>query len=139
EPSRPLLERFKLQLPPIPVPPWVHDRETTPDGMFRYPNEQQTDVEFYASWPVFSGAGGELWPKDDPSRFPVIAGNRIDKGQAFVIGDTCFALKKNFETFSPNPNFWRSQLKSWLGHEAANPLPSNPPPSNHLPLEPNTS
>ena len=119
-PSRPVLEMFKLGIKPMPVPPAVQERETIPLARFRYPNEEQAAVEFYAAWPVFrdsSDAGGEIWPKDTP-RGPVIAGHRMGEGQAFIIGDAAFALKKSFVSFSPNANFWQSLLKNWLGHSA---------------------
>ncbi len=125
-PSQALLQSCGLVVPPVPVPPWVNQLETTPDGNFQYPRGQSAMVEFYASWPAFSTQGGELWPKDEPDKRPVIAGNRIGQGQAFVIGDSAFALKKNFELFAPNPDFWRSQLQTWLGHSAERPRPVAP-------------
>jgi len=124
EPSRALLEKLKLDVPPMPVPPWVQGRETTPLGPFRYPSEKAA-VEFYAAWPVSGAPGGETWPPDNPLG-PVIAGNPIGKGQAFILGDTAFALKKNFESFPPNANFWRSLLKNWLGHSADKPQTVEP-------------
>jgi hypothetical protein len=111
-PSRALLEKFQLDIPPMPLPPWVRERETTPLGHFQYPSEEQPSVEFYAAWPVSGAPGAETWSK------PVIVGSRIGNGQAFLIGDTAFALRKNFDAFSPNANFWRSQLQDWLGHSA---------------------
>ena len=116
EPSRALLEKFELHIKPMPVPPWVHEPETTPLGRFCYPSEEQARCEFYAAWPVSGAPGAETWSK------PVIGQARISKqGQAFLIGDTAFALNKNFESFSPNADFWRSQLKNWLGHSADQP------------------
>ena len=119
EPSRALLEQLRLRIGPMPLPPWVHEPETAPLGSFYYPNREQAMAEFFAAWPVSSGPGGESWPKDDPVRWPVVAGNPIGKGQAFLIGDSAFALKKNFGPFSPNANFWQSSLKNWLGRAAA--------------------
>ncbi len=115
--SRPLLKMFQLDMKPLPVPPWLHEQETTPHGRFWYPNPDKPAVEFYAAWPVSGRMDGETWPKD-LLLGPVIAGFRTDEGQAFIIGDTAFALNKNFESSSPNREFWRSQLKSWLGHSA---------------------
>jgi hypothetical protein len=118
----------------MPVPPWVPDYETTPLGHFGHPSNEQPDVFFFAAWPVSGAPGGELWPTDNPERMPVIAGNRIGTGQAFIIGDSAFGLNKNFtlddyaigsnrniESLSPNPSFWRSQLQTWLGHSAEKP------------------
>jgi hypothetical protein len=119
EPSRPLLDRLKLHVDPTPLPPSVRKRETEWLGRFRYPEgkKEQAEVEFYAAWPVSSAPGGETWPKDNPSG-PVIAGNPIGKGQAFILGDSAFALKKNFDTFPRNATFWRNMLVNWLGHPA---------------------
>jgi hypothetical protein len=43
-----------------------------------------------------------------------------------LIGDTAFALNKNFDSFSPNANFWRSQLKIWLGQSVDQPRAVEP-------------
>ena len=84
-------------------------------GRFRYPSEEQATVEFYAAWPVSAAPGGEIWPKDNPFG-PVIAGNRIGEGQAFIIGDTAFALKKNFDAFSPNAELLAFAIEDLAGH-----------------------
>jgi len=115
EPSRALLERFKLHIKPMPAPPWVHEPETTPLAMFWYPSEEQPEAQFYAAWPVSGLPGAEIWSK------PVIVGTGIKSGQAFLIGDTAFALNKNFDSSSPNAKFWRSQLKSWIGQPSDKP------------------
>ena len=110
----------------MPVPPWVHEPETTPLGHFWYPHQEPANAEFYAAWPVSSRPGGEVWPKDDPAQKPVIAGNGIGKGQAFILGDTAFALNKNFDSSSPNAGFWRTLLKNWLGRSADTPQTVEP-------------
>jgi len=142
EPSRTLLDELDLHIKPMPVPPWVREREPTPDGPFFYPSEEQPEVEFYAAWPVTGAPGGVRWPSDirDPYKKPVLAGNSLGDGQAFLLGDTAFGLKKNFEEFSRNPRFWESSLKNWLGHEppkppagAANSVPLNVGPIPGLP------
>jgi hypothetical protein len=127
EPSRPLLEELNLHIEPMPLPPSERDRETTPNGPYRYPNDDD-GVEFYAAWPVTGEPGAVVWPADDPDplRKPVLAGNKIGSGQAFLLGDSAFALKKNFEEFSHNPGFWERSLKAWLGHEPPRP-PASPP------------
>ena len=112
EPSRALLEELQLHIQPMPVPPWVKQPETEPLARFYYPSEEQANVEFYAAWPVAGAPGAETWSK------PVIVGTRVENGQAFLIGDTAFALNKNFNSSSPNTVFWRSQLKNWLGGSA---------------------
>jgi hypothetical protein len=129
EPSRPLLEELNLHINPMPVPPWVRDRETTPGGNFRYPNDEQAAVEFYGAWPVSGAAGGVLWPPDnpDPDKRPVLGGSTIGQGQAYLLGDSSFGLKKNLDGFSPNPRFWETQLRTWLGHEP--PPPQAGPPN----------
>ncbi len=99
EPSRALLEKFNLDIKPMPVPPGVHERETTPLGRFWYPkNDEKATAEFYAAWPVATAPDGETWPKDDPLGRPIIAGNGIGKGQAFIVGDTAFALNKKLRS-----------------------------------------
>ncbi|MGO9108557.1 MAG: hypothetical protein ACLP9L_04925 [Thermoguttaceae bacterium] len=122
EPSRALLENFDLHVQPMPVPPWVDARETTPLGWFRYPNAElgQPIAEFYAAWPVSGAPGAETWSK------PVIVGTVVQRGRAYLIGDTAFALNKNFDSSSPNATFWRSQLKVWLGHSAGKPVTVEP-------------
>jgi hypothetical protein len=125
-PSRALLEKLQLRINPMPLPPWVDEPETTPLGRLRYPSDEHASVEFYGAWPVSCAPGGETWPKDDPDHKPVIAGYRTGAGQAFIVGDTAFALNKNFESYSPNANFWRSQLKSWIGHAADKPQAVEP-------------
>jgi hypothetical protein len=86
-------------------------------GHFWYPNEEagQAVAEIYAGWQVSGAPGAETWSK------PVIVGKVVDRGQAFLIGDSAFALNKNFDASSPNAGFWRSQLKAWLGHAAGKP------------------
>ena len=117
EPSRALLEKLSLDIKPMPVPPWIQERETIPLGRFAYPNQEQPNVEFYAAWPVSSTTRENTWPKDGPLGEPVIAGQRTGQGQAFILGDTAFALNKNFEEFPDNASFWRSMLGNWLGRK----------------------
>ncbi|MGA2255751.1 MAG: hypothetical protein ABSG53_13985 [Thermoguttaceae bacterium] len=118
EPSRALLEQLQLRIDPTPVPPWVPTPETEPLGRYYYPNKQQPFVQFYAAWPVSSEPREVTWPEDDPKGRAVIAGHRVGRGQAFILGDSAFALKKNFDSFPQNAAFWRSQLKTWIGHSA---------------------
>jgi hypothetical protein len=122
EPSRALLENFELHIQPMPVPPWVQARETTPLGRFWYPNDEpgQAAAEFYAGWPVSGRPGAETWSK------PVIVGTMVGRGQAYLIGDSAFALNKNFDSSSPNATFWRERLRDWLGHAAAKPEIAEP-------------
>jgi hypothetical protein len=127
EPSRGLLEELDLHIKPMPVPPWDHERETTPEGFSTFSSGEQDHVWFYAAWPVTGAPNGVLWPTGDPAHRPVIAGSHIDNGQAFLIGDSAFALKKNFKSLptrpgllpepNPNPKFWENQLRNWLGRE----------------------
>jgi len=130
EPSRALLEKFKLHIKPMPVPPWKEIAEVTPEASFlqayvpakpnaKLQSEGALNVQFYAAWPVASAPGGENWPKDDPNRKPVIAGNRIHDGQAFIIGDTAFALNKNFSSYSQNAAFWQTELGNWIGQRGS--------------------
>ncbi len=117
EPSRAMLENFELHIPPTPVPPRVQDRETTPLGHFGYPSDESGEalVKFYAGWPVSGRPGAETWSK------PVIVGSLTGRGQAYLIGDSAFALNKNFDSDAPNATFWHERLKDWLGNTAAKP------------------
>jgi hypothetical protein len=109
EPSRAVLDKLGLHIEPMPIPPWNPVREPEPLGLFWYPSDEQQIAQFFAGWPVFGPPGAETWPK------PVIVGNRVESGQAFLIGDTAFALNKNFDGSSPNARFWSAQLKNWVG------------------------
>ncbi len=112
EPSRALLGEFNLHIQPMPVPPWVRDRETTPLGQFGYPSDEEAFAAFYAAWPVSGAPGADTWSK------PVMVGTRFEAGQAFLIGDTAFVLNKNFGSFPQNSAFWQMQLKIWLGRSS---------------------
>ncbi len=133
-PSRPLLEKFKLQIAEMPLPPWKNAPETEPLGAISHtfrvppeiaaqPTEQNQSMRFHAAWLVSGDIGATLWPGDDSHDPPVIAGNRVGQGQAFLLGDTAFALQKGLlppldpsETQPPqNPLFWRTTLRRWLG------------------------
>ncbi len=127
EPSRPLLDELKLNIEPIPLPPWKNLRETEPLGAmsrsFDGPSGQSQTVKFFAAWPVSGEPGGNRWPPNDLARKPVIAGNRVREGQAFLLGDSQFALHKAFvppsdptaETTPQNALFWETTLRAWLG------------------------
>jgi hypothetical protein len=114
-PSQALLEKFEFQVPPMPIPPSTPAREPTPLGRFWYPSPEpgQAFAEFYAAWPVSGRPGAETWTK------PVIVGTLVERGQAYVIGDSAFALNKNFDPSSPNAIFWRARLAEWIGHPAS--------------------
>ena len=114
EPSRPLLDQLGLHVDAAPLPPWVGRPETEPLGRYWYPSKEQPFAQFYAAWPVSSTPNGAIWPPDVSAGKTVIAGHRMEFGQAFILGDSAFVLKKNVGPFSPNPNFWRSQLEKWL-------------------------
>jgi hypothetical protein len=137
EPSQPMLDQFELHIGPMPVPPWKNVAETEPMGSmladFR-PDASikdlppgESSVKFHAAWPVSAPDRSTTWPNDDPAHRPVIAGNRTgqDKGQAFLIGDSEFALQKGIsppaESLSPdlpppqNAAFWQTTLHDWLG------------------------
>ncbi len=116
EPSRPLLDQLGLHVDSAPLPPWVGRPEAEPLGRYWYPSKEQPFAQFYAAWPVYSTPNEATWPTGDSAEKTVIAGHRMERGQAFILGDSAFVLKKNFGPFSPNPNFWRSQLQNWLGH-----------------------
>jgi hypothetical protein len=127
EPSRALLEQFQLNIDPMPLPPWKETPEVTPRASFvqsyvplakpgvKPQSDANLSVQFYAAWPVYTAPGGENWPQDDSSERPVIAGFRTGEGQAFIIGDTAFALNKNFTSYPQNAAFWQTELETWLG------------------------
>jgi hypothetical protein len=128
-PSRVLLAQLGLHIGTAPVPPWVPGPEKESHGRYFYPSKEPS-VQFYAAWPVSSDFGGETWPKDDPEGKIVIAGHGLEGGQAFLLGDSAFALNKNFNSFPPNARFWRNMLGNWLGHSADKaPEPSEKPPA----------
>jgi hypothetical protein len=118
-PSKTLLDEFQLSIDPAPLPPSVSRPETEALGRYCYPNKQQTSVQFYAAWPVSSDPSEVTWPPDGPDGKAVIAGHRVGQGQAFILGDSAFALKKNIDSFPQNASFWRSQLEAWIGHRAS--------------------
>ena len=76
---------------------------STPRGPFRRPRQS-------------------TWPKDDPMHGPVLAGNSEGQGQAFLLGDTAFALNEGLTPpaaadypYPPqNSLFWQTTLRSWL-------------------------
>jgi hypothetical protein len=134
-PSRPLLDRFNLQIADMPLAPWINAPETEPLGavthgfsvptaVARPPSGQNQIVQFHAAWPV-SPATGTTWPTDDPVHGPVLAGNSEGQGQAFLLGDTAFALNEGLmppaaaeDPYPPqNALFWRTTLRSWLTKE----------------------
>ena len=134
-PSKPLLEKLGLQIPPMPLPPWKNERETEPLGAMTHgfivplavanlPSGPDQYVRLFSAWPVASSEGGTIWPDDDARQRPVIAGNRFGAGQAFLLGDSSFALQKSFvvppemDEFPPqNAVFWQTTLRSWLSAE----------------------
>jgi hypothetical protein len=136
EPSRPLLDEFHLQIASMPIPPWKNTAEPAPLGAtthdFIVPStiEQlssgQTQLmRFHAAWPVALSdyiSGNTWWPSNVPEAYRVIAGNRTGDGQAFLIGDSQFALQRGLNPPSvegdpvpQNALFWRTTLQSWLG------------------------
>jgi hypothetical protein len=139
EPSRPLLDEFHLQIGAMPVPPWKNTPEPEPLGAvthdFIVPSaaEQLSAVEshlmrFHAAWPVALSdylSGSTWWPSNAPEAQRAIAGNRAGEGQAFLIGDSQFALQKGLNPPSvegdpvpQNALFWRTTLQSWLGQSS---------------------
>jgi len=119
EPSKTLLEEFQLHVDSAPLPPSVSRPETEPLGRYYYPNKDKPSLQFYAAWPVSSDPSEVTWPPDGPDGKAVIAGHRIGQGQAFILGDSAFALKKNLDSFPQNASFWRSQLEAWIGHRGS--------------------
>jgi hypothetical protein len=138
-PSQTLLDVFKLQIAPMPVPPWKNTLETEPLGAMahdfqvpidiaQFPTGQTQIMRFHAAWPVtlFDFVSGNTWwPSDVPEPFRPIAGNRAGEGQAFLIGDSQFALQRGLNPRSvegdpvpQNAIFWRTTLRSWLGPPA---------------------
>ncbi len=134
EPSRPLSEKLNLQIAPMPLPPWINSPETEPLGAMAHefvvppdaaqlPAGQNLLMRFHSAWPVaaIGMAGGTTWPSNPV----VIAGNGIEKGQAFLLGDSQFALQKGLNPPSAagdpvpqNSLFWQTTLRSWLRRPA---------------------
>jgi hypothetical protein len=131
-PSQPMLDALGLRIADMPLPPSINAAEAEPLGAavhdFNVPrdsaNAQSSQTEmmrFHAAWPVGGVAGGATWPTDDPKQPPVIARNFLGQGQAFLIGDSQFALPKGIAPpvmpGDPSPEnalFWRTTLRSWL-------------------------
>ena len=78
------------------------------------------------AWPVSSNPRQAFWPTDVPDGKIVIAGHQILQGQVFLLGDSAFALNKNFDSFPENAGFWQSQLQNWLGRSADKTPADNP-------------
>jgi hypothetical protein len=124
-PSRPLLDELELKIAPMPLPPWIDTAETEPLGAmvhdFKAPSGQDEIVRFHSAWHV-SGDLRNNWPAGVSANAVVIAGNGVDNGgQAFLIGDSQFALQKGLAPHSiegdpvpQNALFWQTTLRSWL-------------------------
>jgi hypothetical protein len=135
-PSQPLLEKLNLQIAPMPLPPWINTPETEPLGAMVHdfkrlgdqanaPSGQVEMMRFHAAWRVAGDPGGNIWPTDGSANGPVIAGNGIEKGQAFLLGDSQFALQKGItppsvegDPVPQNALFWQTTLRSWFRRPA---------------------
>jgi len=135
-PVEPLLEEFKLRVPPIPIPAHENVRESAPMGHFRTlyrPPGAGYDagVRVYHGWPVACA------PTDELVRgfhdLPIVALRDVGRGKVVLVGDTAFAMNKNLEytggePFSgryDNAHFWRWLLGSLTGQ-----APWLPPPAD---------
>ncbi len=133
-PSRPLLDALNLQIAAMPLPPSINSPETEPLGAMahefdvppdvaRLPSGQNQFMRFHSAWPVALSAmaAGTTWPGNPI----VIAGNRLENGQAFLLGDSQFALQNGIRPPSvegdpvpQNALFWQTTLRSWLRRPA---------------------
>ncbi len=147
-PSKPLLEAMGFYVPPSPVHPGETIREPIPLGAFEQPYYEQDDFTAYArmwnGWPV------ERTPiADDAQGLPlrnvevpdadVVLLRRLGSGTATIIGDSYFALNRNFEELAPpvsNEDFWRWQLARTAGPRPWYPTPSDDADEPVEPVEP---
>ncbi len=119
-PSRQLLQEFDLHIDPMPVPPTEKIREPEPLGRvwrnINSPFGNTANVEFYAAWPVAHGPDAtDIWKPDASDKKAVIVGRRDGTGTAVLIGDTCFALNKNFDSTPENAIYWQVLLANLTG------------------------
>ena len=137
-PASRLLEKLNLQIAPDAVPPGSTPQKPSRWGrlvmtlkcLATKPTRRPAQVEmmrFHAPWPVaLSGiAGGITWPEDAPDGKRVIVGNPLNQGQAFLLGDSQFALQKGLtppsvegDPVPQNALFWQTTLRSWLRRPA---------------------
>jgi hypothetical protein len=133
-PSQPLLDALNLHIAPMPLPPSINSPETEPLGAMAHefdvpptvaqlPSWQNQWMRFHAAWPVAQSgmAAGTTWPGNPV----VIAGKRVGEGQAFLLGDSQFALQKGItppsvagDPVPQNALFWQTTLRSWLRRPA---------------------
>jgi len=150
--SQSLFADFGIRVPASPVPTLGKWREPEPFGRFPtdYLNandygagDYRASVRFYAGWPVEVGIeDGEVLAyamrKGTGLEEPVVVARQVGRGKFVVIGDTGFAMNKNFEYTSgdlfegwcDNAHFWR-----WLIARIAtksNWIPPEPPDPNAM-------
>ncbi len=117
-PSRELLADFGLGVPPMPLPPAENTRETVPLGapaqvFARDGDRHDAIVQFHAAWPVEGAADAQplCTASDGQHDYPIILSRKIGSGVVVLIGDSCFAMNKNFEPQAAehpeNAAFWR--------------------------------
>jgi hypothetical protein len=110
-PSRPLLAQFGLGLPHLPASPSEICREPEPLGAtvhtYGHAPEWSSTMRFYAAWPVEHGAEAEnlTLTSDGTVYHSVAVSQHWGSGQAVLLGDTCFAMHKNFEAHPGNSDY----------------------------------
>ena len=107
-PSRELLADFGLGVPPMPLPPAENTRETVPLGataqVFASDGDRAAWVQFHAAWPIQRPEDAEVLctASDGQYEYPVVVGRKIGSGAVVLIGDSCFAMNKNFAPRRPS-------------------------------------
>ena len=134
-PSRELLADFGLGVPPMPLPPADNTRETVPLGataqVFASDDNHDAMVQFHAAWPIQRPEDAEVLctASDGQHEYPVVVSRKIDSGAVVLIGDSCFAMNKNFQPQAAeqpeNAAFWHwlllrmIQNQDWLPPKSA--------------------
>ncbi len=145
-PSRPLLAALGFHVPPSPVHPGEDLWEPIPLGSFRHRYHQEGDfvarAQFWSAWPVLSEEpGAEVlteWTIGEPV-YNVTLSRPLGAGTATVIGDSYFALNRNFDAQvepAENDHYWRWLLARLAGPKPWYPTPSEPSdPDGQIPAE----
>ncbi len=84
-------------------------------GRFRYPNDEQAAVEFYAAWPVSGAPGAETWSK------PVIVGTVVGRGPGLPHRRYGLCLEQEFRLLLAQRQLLAFAIEDWLGHSADKP------------------
>ncbi|MDY0164945.1 MAG: hypothetical protein RBS80_00290 [Thermoguttaceae bacterium] len=132
-PSAPLLDALGFRVAPSPVHPGEDIREPIPLGSYLQPYHQEgafiASLQVWNGWPVESDESDARtlpFKLVDGPDVEVVLYRHLGAGTATVIGDSYFALNRNYESLAEpttNDQFWR-----WLIARLAGPKPWYPRP-----------